>query len=63
MITKYKNLGTALSKDEMKKVKGGYVPCQPPVCSGEVCPSCKYHCEWDSPLSTHCVRNGSEPEA
>jgi hypothetical protein len=26
MIMKYKDLGTMLSKDEMKNVKGGYIP-------------------------------------
>ncbi len=57
MIMKYKNLGTMLSKEEMKGVKGGYVPCEPPVCTEGPCPNCRYHCELDSPLSSHCVSN------
>jgi len=61
MLMKYKDLGTMLSKDAMKGVKGGYAPCEPPVCSYVPCPNCKYHCESNpgDPFTTHCVANNA----
>ena len=55
MLMKYKNLGTMLSKDEMKKVKGGFAKCEPPVCSDGPCPNCKFRCVPNGPFSSQCV--------
>jgi hypothetical protein len=57
MLMKYKELGKSLSKEEMKKVKGGKPPCVLPVCAGETCGNCNDHCEW-GPGGWRCV-NGA----
>jgi hypothetical protein len=50
MIMKYKDLGTMLSKEEMKKVAGGYKYCET-ECGGIVCGICR----WWTCVNGECV--------